>query len=152
MAVKVDVLKDDEIEEFSHLVDFVFDEYVGKDYSEAGKKTFKDYTNAEAILERMKDRSTFYLAKDEEWIIGALEIRDKNHISLFFVDKEYQGKGIGRELFERYLSDVKSQGITEVSVNASIYGEGMYTALGFKRLSALQEKDGILFIPMMYSL
>lgn len=152
MTVKIDFLKENEIEEFSHLVDFVFDEYVGKDYSEEGKKTFKAYTSSESILERMKGRSTFYIAKDEEWIIGALEIRDKNHISLFFVDKEYQGKGIGRELFQRYISDIQPLGITEVSVNASIYGEKIYAALGFIKFGNLQEKDGILFIPMIYTL
>jgi GNAT superfamily N-acetyltransferase len=152
MPIKIDLLKEHEIEAFSHLVDFVFDEYVGKDYAESGNKTFKEYTNPEAIVKRMHDNSTFYIAKDEGWIIGALEVRDKNHISLFFVDKEYQGKGIGSALFKRYTSDIASLGIAEVSVNSSVFGENIYAALGFKRSGSLQEKDGILFIPMIYTL
>jgi GNAT superfamily N-acetyltransferase len=152
MITKIELLQENEIEEFSRLVDFVFDEYVGNDYSDAGNKTFKDYTSREAVLERMKSSSIFYIAKDEDWIIGAMEIRNKDHISLFFIDKKYQGKGIGRELFNRYLSDMRSEGITSVSVNSSIFGENIYSALGFKRAGNPQEKDGILFIPMTYSL
>jgi GNAT superfamily N-acetyltransferase len=152
MTAAIELLKESDIEAFSCLVDFVFDEYVGKDFSENGNKTFKDYTKPEAVMERMKSNSTFYIAKDEGWIIGALEIRNKNHISLFFIDKKYQGKGIGRKLFDRYISDIKSEGITEVTVNSSIFGEDTYTALGFKRKSGLQQKDGILFIPMMFSI
>jgi GNAT superfamily N-acetyltransferase len=152
MTAIIELLQENEIEEFSRLVDFVFDEYVGNDYSDAGNKTFKDYTSKEAVLERMKSSSIFYIAKDEGWIIGALEIRNKDHISLFFIDKKYQGKGIGRELFNRYISDITSEGITSVSVNSSIFGENIYTALGFKRTDGPREKDGILFIPMKYTL
>ncbi len=152
MTAKIELLKENEIGEFSRLVDSVFDEYVGKDYSEAGNKTFKDYTNPKAVLERMKDKNIFYAAKDKDRIIGVLEIRDKDHISLFFIDKEYQGKGIGRKLFDRYISDIKPDGVAAVTVNSSIYGEKIYASLGFKRTDILQEKDGILFIPMICTL
>ncbi len=146
------MLHEDEIEDFSRLVEFVFDEYVGKDYSETGNKNFKDYINPAAVLERMKGKSTFYVAKDEGWVIGALEIQNKNHISLFFVDKECQEQEIERELFERYLSDIEPGSISSVTVNSSIFGENVYTDLGFKRTGGPQEKDGILFIPMAYTL
>ena len=152
MTIKIDLLQENEIEEFSRLVAFVFDEYIEKENSEAGKKPFDDYTSADAVLARMKGESVFYTAKDEGWIIGALEVQNMNHISLFFIDKKYQEKGIGRKLFYRYVSDIQSEEITSITVNSSVFGEAIYTDLGFKRTNDPQEKDGILFIPMKYTL
>lgn len=84
-------------------------------------------------------------------IIGMIEVRDNNHICLFFVDKKYHNKGIGRELFNEMLLKIK--GKTEyLEVNASPFSEEIYSKLGFKSIGNITEINGILFIPMKMEL
>lgn len=152
MNIRITLLRENEIGEYVRLANSVFDEYVGKDYSGEGIKTFRDYVNSEVVLERMKGDNDFYIAKDSNTIIGILETRNAHHISLFFVDGRYQGKGIGRALFNHYISGIKGKNIPVISVNASIYGEKIYESLGFRKTAGLQKKNGILYIPMEYQL
>jgi predicted GNAT family N-acyltransferase len=151
--VIIEKLKTNEIKQFSKIVDEVFDEFVGKDYSEEGRKTFKEYTNEKAIIERINNNE-FFIAKYENIIVGTMEIRNKNHISLFFVLKEFHGKGIGRKLFEYYIKKINqnADGIKIITVNSSFYGEKIYRALGFIKTAEVQEKNGIKYIPMEYKL
>ena len=39
-------------------------------------------------------------------IIGILEIKNYDHISLFFVKKDFHNKGIGQKLFEYYINTI----------------------------------------------
>ena len=69
-------------------------------------------------------------------------IRNENHISLFFVLKEFYGKGIGRRLFGYYIGKIKqnNNGIKTIMENSSHYGEKANTALGFIKTEETQEK------------
>jgi GNAT superfamily N-acetyltransferase len=140
-----------EINSASNMVNNVFDEFVGADYSENGKKTFKDYIAPENILERFNNKtSCFYVAKCNSEIIGILEIRNKDHVSLFFVKKEFHGKGIGTKLFDNYIKILKQEnnGIKTITVNSSFFAEKIYSKMGFVKTGEIQEKDGIKYIPM----
>jgi predicted GNAT family N-acyltransferase len=149
--IVIENLRKEEIMEFSKLTDEVFDEFVGMDYSDEGKKTFKEYIKEQAIIERI-NKNEFFTAKYKNKIIGIMEIRNKDHISLFFVLKEFHGKGIGRKLFAYYIKIIKQNdiGIKSITVNSSFYGEKVYKALGFIKTQEAQEKDGIKYIPMEY--
>jgi GNAT superfamily N-acetyltransferase len=99
-----------EINNVSNMVNNVFDEFVGIDYSENGKETFKDYICPKNTLERLNNKtSNFYIAKYIDEIIGILEIKNKDHVSLFFVKKEFHGKGIGKKLFDNYIKKLKQE-------------------------------------------
>ena len=148
-------LKIEEINCFLNIVNDTFDEYVGIDYSEEGKNTFKDYLKPQNILARINEKTShFYVAKYNNEIIGTLEIKNNNHISLFFVKKEFHGKGIGRKLFENYLRKLKQEknDIKIISVNSSFYAENIYAKFGFIKTNEIQEKNGIKYIPMEYRL
>jgi hypothetical protein len=78
-------MKINEINSVSNMANKVFDEFVGMDYSENGKETFKDYITPKNILERYSNgTSHFYIAKYIDEVIGILEIRNRDHVSLFF--------------------------------------------------------------------
>ena len=147
----IDELKIDEINNVSNMINNVFDEFVGIDYSENGKKTFKDYISPKNIFERFNNKiSKFYIAKYINEIIGILEIKNKDHISLFFVKKEYHGKGIGKKLFDNYIRTLIQDniGIKVITVNSSFFAEKIYSKMGFTKIDEIQEKDGIKYIPM----
>jgi GNAT superfamily N-acetyltransferase len=148
-------LKIDEINSFSNMVKNVFEKFVGMDYSEEGNKTFKEYIRPENILARFNEKtSQIFAAKYDNEIIGILEIKNKDHISLFFVKKEFHDKGIGKKLFENYIEALKREdnGIKAITVNSSFYAEKIYTKLGFQKTDIIQESNGIKYIPMKYIL
>ena len=149
----IEELKEIEINSFINLVNNVFDEFVGKDYSEEGNKSFKEYTETKNVIIRFSEKnSKFYVAKHDEDIIGALEIKNNDHISLWFVNKKFHGKGIGRKLFEYYLEKLLHNNIEvkTITVNSSIYAEKIYERIGFIKTNEMQEKNGIKYIPMEY--
>jgi GNAT superfamily N-acetyltransferase len=77
--------------------------------------------------------------------VGMIEVRDGRHICLFFVDGAFQGRGIGRRLFEAALAQREStSGYMEV--HASPFSVPVYTALGFRKTA------GIKYVPMRMEL
>ncbi|WP_319477102.1 GNAT family N-acetyltransferase [Marispirochaeta aestuarii] len=137
--------------EVHNLLSSVFNEFVGFEYTEEGNKVFNDLIKPENILERHKSGNIILTYEKNGRIIGIIEVRDNNHICLFFVDKRYHNKGIGRELFNEML--LKIEGKTEyLEINASPFSEEIYSRLGFKSIDNKKEINGILFIPMKMKL
>ena len=135
------------------LVNTVFSEFVAVDYSERGKRTFEDYLkNKYDELSNDMD-----LKKKKIWacwqngeIVGVLAVRDTSHIALMFVDKQHHRKGIAKYMFNHMLDDMaQNSEIIKITVNSSPYAVKVYERLGFTKTDEQQEKDGIIFTPMM---
>ena len=135
------------------LVNAVFSEFVAIDYSERGKRTFEDYLkNKYDELSNDMD-----LKKKKIWacwqsgeIFGVLAVRDTSHIALMFVDKQHHRRGIAKCMFNHMLDDMaQNSEITQITVNSSPYAVKVYERLGFIKTDEQQEKDGIIFTPMM---
>ena len=134
--------------EISDLILRVFDQFVGFEYSETGRNHFRNYVRPESIIERYKIGNIMITYKNDNKITGFIEVRDNEHISLFFVDPDYHKRGIGKLLMQEVLKILK--GKTDIiSVNSSKYAVPVYNSLGFKETGVLQEKDGIQFVPMI---
>jgi len=103
----------------------------------------------------MKSEGFFILGCFEgEKLVGAVAIRDFCHVSLLFVDKAYQHRGIAKELFAKALAiciheDPELDGIT---VNSSPYAVPIYKRLGFEVIGESTTNDGITFVPMKKSI
>lgn len=89
---------------------------------------------------------TFYGALHDDKVIGVLGIYENNHIGYFYIDKEYHGLGIARDLFTL----VKMEHKGSITVNAMPYGVPVYTHLGFLPTEGEKNVDGIIFTPMRY--
>ncbi len=152
MKHKAEILRKEDVEEALALIHSVFEEFVGQDYSGIGRTFFKRAVDVD-FLNGLPGRNGFSLTvKNEGKIIGIISIRDFAHVALFFVKKEYQGKGIGRELFEEAKRKIKETGkIKEMQVNSSPYAVPIYSALGFKITEAEKEENGMKYIPMTLS-
>ena len=90
---------------------------------------------------------------ENEKIIGLISVRDKNHISLLFVDENYQHQGIGAALI-RYMCDylLTVGGQTFTTVDASPYAVGFYHRMGFVDTDRQKCKNGIKYTPMKFFL
>lgn len=132
-----------EITDAAELCWEVFRQYEAPEYSEEGIHTFRSYLDDKNAMQAMK----WFGAFENGVLIGTLAVREKQHISLFFVKSEYQGKGNGKRLFAQMKAAFADKDIT---VNAAPYAVPIYRSLGFVPTDSEQLKNGIRFTPMIF--
>ena len=111
-------------------------------YSEQGIETFCNFVNNKKITKSFK----VYGAFEDNVLKGIIATdRRKRHICLFFVDKDSQGKGIGKKLMSIVIDDNENSFIT---VNSSRYAVPIYKKIGFIKTEEEKEQDGLKFTPM----
>ena len=133
----------DEIPAAIELVWEVFLRFEAPDYGREGVQTFRNFLDGKEGNEPL----CWYGVFENGHLVGVLAMRAKGHISLFFVQETYQGKGYGRQLFERMTRDYDEKSFT---VNSSPYALPIYQKLGFTAADAEQCSNGIRFTPMKY--
>ena len=151
--INIELLKEEEVEELSEVILEVFNEFVAGDFLEEGITLFKEFVSPPSLKTREESGEAFTLvAKDEDKIMGTISIKDKDHISLFFVSKSYHRQGIGKKLFKKALDKIllNEEKVSKVTVNASPYAVDVYKNLGFKVQGdgILKEENGIVYLPM----
>ena len=120
----------------------IFIESEDESYSKEGIETFCNFVDNKKITKSFK----VYGAFEDNVLKGLIATdRRKKHISLFFVDKDSQGKGIGKELMSIIINKNENSYIT---VNSSRYGVPIYEKLGFVKIEEEKEQDGLKFTPM----
>jgi GNAT superfamily N-acetyltransferase len=137
--------------DYSSLIRRVFDEFVAPGYTAEGNRFFSDYIDPAKIAERSRNGNLLLGARHNNVLIGIIEIRDRFHICLFFVEKSWQGMGVARAIFDeakRLCLEGPGAPPEFLEVNASPYSEKIYGKLGFKKTQELQELNGMKFVPM----
>ena len=120
----------------------VFIESEDDSYTKKGIETFCNFVDNKKITKSFK----VYGAFEDNVLKGLIATdRRKKHISLFFVDKDSQGKGIGKELMNIVVNNNENSYIT---VNSSKYGVPIYERLGFIKTEEEKEQDRLKFTPM----
>ena len=154
MNEKIELLAEERIEDFSNFVGKVFDEFVAKDYSLQGNATFHDFIRVEEIRKRFWNGNFYLVYEIDGQIAGAVELRDRKHICLLFVDAEHQRKGIATRLFSEVKAYITSKDpeIKAIEVNSSPYAKDIYKKLGFTEKSDLKEQNGIKYYELEYYL
>ena len=142
---KVKNLKSEQLAEALSLVWEVFCRFEAPEYSEEGIAEFRGFLDNEEEIGKLDFYGAFDKASD---IVGVLAMRKPSHISLFFVKAEYHRQGIGRQLFEKMLSDYQLQGIGMFTVNSSPYAVEVYRRLGFEPTDEECITNGIRYTPM----
>jgi len=137
MDVVIEVLKENEIEEYSELIFEVMEEF-NKEEVDAFQKWFASVEGITCRREAGFDDGSFdtvqFVAKIDGKIIGVLEVENKEHIQSFFVKKEFQNRGIGKMLL-KYSIDFfqeKSFDVFVYRVLSSDYAIDIYKSFGFQ--------------------
>jgi GNAT superfamily N-acetyltransferase len=132
------------------LIKKVYDEFVSIDCSEDGNKFFYDWIQPSKIAERQRNENNIWLAFANLLLAGMIEIRENKFISLLFVDKKYQRKGIAKKLFDESLKEIirRNSTIEKFYVHASPYSIQVYKKMGFSETETIQEENGIKYLPM----
>jgi GNAT superfamily N-acetyltransferase len=128
-----------------------FSEFVAPDYSEEGVKEFSKYIDSLLMQKRLANNHVVVVALDEDVLVGMIEVRNYNHISLLFVKKKYQHHGIATRLLELAVNKCRKHNAnTElIELNSSPFAVSIYEKLGFVKISDEQLKNGIRFTPMV---
>ena len=136
------------------LVIHVFNTFVAPGYAPRGVREFLKYVNPDAMRERSDGSHFTMIALVKQKIVGVIEMRTLNHVSLLFVDPQYQRLGISRELLHRSIKVCRDHepGLTDISVNSSPYAVPIYEKLGFVQQQSEQVINGIRFVPMQLPL
>jgi len=151
--LKIGLLKRGDLQKALDLIWRVFLEFEAKEYSKEGVNTFWEYIQYDVILKLIStEKLRIYACYEGEEPVGILATKG-THISLFFIDREHQGRGIGKSLFQLYLQESKrDKAVGCITVNSSPYAVPIYERLGFSRTGEAQTINGIRFTPMRYSL
>ena len=121
----------------------VYMECGNNDLTQAGIEAFKRFIYDISLMAELD----IYGAFDNGRLIGIIGIhREKQHISLFFVQKQYHRQGIGNSLFNYMMEYYK---FTRISVNSSTYAVPFYQSLGFKVVGDKERNKGIVSVPMV---
>lgn len=147
---KIERAKINDIEEISDLVKRIYLKYNSKIDSEEGINNILTFMSKENMRLRFYIEGALILvARDKNnKIVGAIELKNFEHISLFFVDDKYFKFGIGKKLFEEAKNIF---GAEKFSVNASDYALEFYKKLGFVQITdSIKIENGVHFYPMLY--
>lgn len=127
----------------------VFDKHVAPEYTQEGVDEFYKFANEKSLAERSKVNFFTVIAYHNETAVGVIEIKEFNHISLFFVKSNFQGKGIGKALLNEALAEIRKEHvITVLTVKSAPNAISIYEALGFFKQGEEQTLNGIRFLPM----
>jgi len=131
-----------------------FNEFIAPGYSSEGIMEFSKFVQADFLSERLANGGYSFVALDKNELIGFIEVKNLNHISLLFVKKEYQKMGIAKSLVKLSIDRSKelSKDLNIIEVNSSPYAVKIYEQMGFTPLDVEQVVNGIRFIPMTLTL
>jgi GNAT superfamily N-acetyltransferase len=140
-----------EEQQVCHLVVRVFTEFVAPLYSPEGVREFLTYAaDPDRLRERLQANRFVLVAELQGRMVGVIEVRNCDHISLFFVDGQAQRKGIGSGLWQRALDACLAgrPDLDRVTVHSSPNAVEAYNRLGFRTEGPEETVNGIRFVPM----
>lgn len=150
--IKIEELKDHDVADAWILVRNVFDSCVAPDYSKEGNLKYYSFVNPGFIANWKKEGRICLAAKAGAKIVGIIDVKETNHLTMFFVSTAFQNKGIGRKLLQEAIIKCKAinPGLAYFEVNSSPFAVKIYEKLGFVKQSEEQEQFGIRYTPMKF--
>lgn len=138
----------------SQLVACVFDIFVAPEYSPGGVQEFHRYITEAAFETRFNGDYFNMVAVANTEIVGMIEMRNHEHISLLFIDPAYQHQGIARTLVTQaiHLCQLYRPALSEISVNSSPFAVPFYKRVGFSQIGDQQVSDGMIYVSMVMTL
>lgn len=135
----------------SDLVTRVFNQLVAPTFVRRGVLSFLSYAKPRSLAARSRADYVVRIAQVQHRIVGMIEIHAYRHISLLFVERQFQGRGISKALLQQTLDLCRRQhpDLTGITVNASPYAVAIYERLGFRPQGPEMTRHGVRSTPMM---
>ena len=98
------------------------------------------------------DQDAFHaVAKSNEQVVGTGRLmldQSKAKIGRMAVDKEYRGKGVGREILNALINLGKEKGVQEFILHAQTHAIAFYAREGFEPHGPIFDEAGIPHVEM----
>ncbi len=131
----------------------VFLKFVAPGYSGEGISSFRDFLTDNELYHMFTAGSyRLFCAFDAGRMVGMITLRGGQHISLLFVDENYQHRGIGAALIQAAGQFVCGRSGCRLTVNAAPDAVGFYHNVGFLDTDTERLADGIRYVPMEFFL
>ena len=127
-----------------------FLKYEGKDYSQEGIRHFFEFiTDDKLFVMFLKGEYQLMVALDRGHIIGVGSIRNRNQLSLLFVEEAYHHMGVGSTILRKLCEYLKTEeGERSMFLQAAPYAVDFYRKHGFRPIRSEMEVAGIRVTPM----
>ena len=148
--IHIQAMQPSQIAQVIDLIHCVFMTAVAPCFDDRGIVEFLRYADEDKMLARQTANHFSLIAVSDYIIIGIIEIRNFDHISLLFVDSQYHRMGIGSALCQNAVDIcvAKKPDLPEISVNASPNAVSAYERMGFIPTDEENRVNGIRFTPM----
>jgi GNAT superfamily N-acetyltransferase len=142
-------------EEISDMILQVFDEHVAPTFEPEGIAEFHDFINADMLIERAKVNRAFVAwqhaldgARRGRRVVGIIDVKETDHVSLLFVRTSHMGLGIATALVARAVEACRAVGRPKMTVNSSLNAQTFYERMGFRAVAEPQQTHGFSYVPM----
>ena len=155
MNITFENMKKEDAEIVSNVALLAFATIENKGFTPEGKASFTNYVSPNAIASRLNFDHNVILALVDSKIVGVIEIRSGNHISMLFISPECFDIGIGTKLLSRAIAQIRkeqSKTVKQVTVHATDNSIEFYLKRGFRTIAARRESDGMCFTTMAFPL
>jgi GNAT superfamily N-acetyltransferase len=153
----------------SRLARQVFDEHVALTFKPVGIAEMHTHLRAEAIAQRARTHLTLVALMPEPdtpsdaptpsnalpgerpttaCLVGVIELRNAERVSMLFVSTPHMGQGIATELMARAEAASRAAGSVRMTVHSSLNAVGFYHKLGFVPVAAERKVYGFAYVPM----
>lgn len=148
-TVSYRLIKPGEEEKTFAMIDRGFKAYVRDDFTSEGVEEF--YRAIRIMVFERPSNHFIVVAESNSQIVGMIDVKENYHISIFFVEPSYIGKGIGRGLLSHAIMLCKKNNpdFNELDVNSSPWAVPVYGKLGFEPSGPEQESHGIRYTRMI---
>ena len=127
--------------------------FITCDFSPSGESKFLSSVDESAIRRLFDAGLEYFVAEEHSQIVGVVGFRGKTHLFHLFVAESLHGSGLGRRLWLHGREKVVPFNfVGELTVNSSRNAVGFYERLGFARVGGLDERDGVISVPMRLNL
>ena len=97
----------------------------------------------------MQRRRHQWVAISGDVLIGVVEVRDLNHLSMLYIEASHHRKGVGHQLLTTALAECKQTiVVAKITVNSSHYTQPFYARHGFWQEGEETTTNGVISVPM----
>jgi GNAT superfamily N-acetyltransferase len=123
--------------------------FIVHEFSPEGRARFMAEHTSASIAGRIRAGFSYHVAEVSSEIVGVVGVRDSSHLNHLFVAEAFQGRGLGRKLWEHAKTIcLEQRSPVAFTVNASRNAVAVYERLGFVVTAPVQDIGGVRFVPM----
>jgi len=137
----------------SGMIKRTFRALILKPYSKQSVEAQIKGNSPKSLIEKA-NKIKYFVAVEKNKIFG-IGGYDTKKVRTFFVEPKLQGKGIGKMIINRVLSEAKKDNLKSLKCWSTFYAEKFYKHYGFKKIKKIKVKfkdTPIIFVEMIKKL